>query len=112
MALTTTNYTRKQTLNATRTKFEVQSQPKDGDFCCNNHSDSGNGNLHHRLHIKNTTTNNHHHAPPPATTTTTAATGRIREREGRIRPGEEGGGEGHPPEKKKGEGRVSMFYHR
>jgi len=54
----------------------------------------------------------HHHAPPPATTTTTAATGRIREREGRIRPGEEGGGEGHPPEKKKGEGRVSMFYHR
>ena len=105
MELTTINYTGKHTLNAIKTKFAVQSQPKDGDFCCNNHSDSGNGNLHHRLHIKNTTTNNHHHAPPPATTTTTAATGRIREREGRIRPGEEGGGEGHPPGKKKGEGR-------
>ena len=55
MALTTTNYTRKHTLNVIKTKFVVQSQPKDGDFCCNNHSDLGNENLHHRLHIKNTT---------------------------------------------------------
>ena len=52
MALTTTNYTRKHTLNAIKTKFVVQSQSKDGDFCYNNNSDSGNGNLHHRLHIK------------------------------------------------------------
>lgn len=35
----------KSTTNAIQPpKMTVQSQPKDGDFCCNNHSDSGNGN--------------------------------------------------------------------